>query len=112
MAKNRNKHNRSASRGNEGRGAQRGNGQFALDNLTYDIITVLHEKSKGLEAFEQYMRDAERDGKVRDIFQQMRQEDERLIRELEQHLGRMLGQGGRRGGREMEEEDENIERAA
>ena len=29
-------------------------GPYGLDNLTYDLITVLHEKSKGLEAFDQY----------------------------------------------------------
>ena len=34
-------------------------GRFPLDNLTYDIITILHEKSKGLEAFDKYARDAQ-----------------------------------------------------
>jgi hypothetical protein len=110
MAKHRNKASRSMSRENAGRGSQRRDGQFALDNLTYDIITVLHEKSKGLEAFERYMRDAQRDGEIRKVFERMRQEDERMVRELEDHLGRILGQGGRR--ERMEVEDENIERAA
>jgi len=34
-----------------GRG-QRGGGHFPMDNLTYNVVTILHEKSKGLEAFD------------------------------------------------------------
>lgn len=67
-------------------------GKFALDNLTYDIITVLHEKSKGLEAFDRYIQDLQGDQELQRIFEQMRQSDQQFIRQLEQHLHRRLGQ--------------------
>jgi hypothetical protein len=29
--------------------------RYGIDNLTYDLIAVLHEKAEGMEAFEQYL---------------------------------------------------------
>ena len=69
-------------------------GKFALDNLTYDIITVLHEKSKGLEAFDRYMKDVQPDQELRQVFEQMQQSDQNFIQQLQQHLQRRLGQIG------------------
>ncbi len=40
-------------------------GNFPLDNLTFDLITIIYEKSKGLEAYERYVRDAQGDQQVR-----------------------------------------------
>jgi hypothetical protein len=67
-------------------------GKFALDNLTYDIITVLHEKSKGLEAFDRYMQDVKGEQDLQQVFEQMRQSDQNFIQQLQQHLQRRLGQ--------------------
>jgi hypothetical protein len=67
-------------------------GKFALDNLTYDIITVLHEKSKGLEAFDRYMKDVQGEQELQQVFEQMRQSDQNFIQQLQQHLQRRLGQ--------------------
>jgi hypothetical protein len=69
-------------------------GKFALDNLTYDIITVLHEKSKGLEAFDRYMKDVQGDQQLQQVFQEMQQSDQNFIQQLQQHLQRRLGQIG------------------
>lgn len=83
--------NQNPNQGNQqnqgSRGGNRGN--FALDNLTYDVITVLHEKSKGLEAFDKYIQDAQGNNEIREIFERMRQQDQELIRELEGHLGKL-----------------------
>jgi hypothetical protein len=67
-------------------------GKFALDNLTYDIITVLHEKSKGLEAFDRYMKDVQGEQELQQVFEQMRQSDQNFLQQLQQHLQRRLGQ--------------------
>jgi hypothetical protein len=32
-----------------------------LDNLTYDIVSILHEKSQALEAYDTYIEDAQID---------------------------------------------------
>jgi bacterioferritin (cytochrome b1) len=74
--------------------AQNPSGNFALDNLTYDLITILHEKSKGLEAYERYLRDAQQDSELRSLLEQIRQDDQRHIQQLEQHLQRSLSRGG------------------
>ena len=106
MAKNnRNRKQNQGSRGgNRGsnRGSNRGQGgDMALDNLTYNIITVLHEKSKGLEAFEQYVRDAQGNEEVVQIFEEMRDADRQNIRRLERALRSQIGGGEM----EMEEEE-------
>lgn len=69
--------------------AQQGN--FPLDNLTFDLITILHEKSKGLEAYDKYIRDAQNDQQLREVLERIRQDDHRHINELQQHLQRRLG---------------------
>jgi len=72
--------------GNQGRGS------FPLDNLTYDIVTVLYEKSKGLEAYDKYLNDAQNDPQVRDLFEQMRQQDEQFVQQLHEQLGMQSNQ--------------------
>jgi hypothetical protein len=65
---------------------------FPLDNNTYNVITVIHEKSKGLEAFDQYLEDA--DEELRDILQEIREQDTRYIEQLQDHLRRLMGGEG------------------
>jgi pyruvate/2-oxoacid:ferredoxin oxidoreductase alpha subunit len=75
-------------------------GDFPLDNNTYNVITVIHEKSKGLEAFDQYLEDA--DEELREIFQDIREQDTRYIEQLQDHLRRLIASGE---GAESEEEE-------
>src|SRR4051812_34985793 len=100
------KGNQSAGGASRGLGNLRG-GEFELDNLTYNIITVLHEKSKGLEAYDKYLQDARGEQEIVQIFEEMRQDDQRHIQRLEQALRTQLGSGGGEiGGEEMEEDEE------
>lgn len=78
-------------------GSQSQRGQnFPLDNLTYDLVTILYEKSKGLEAMDKYMRDAQGNQQISQLIQQIRQQDEQIVQQLQQHLGQLLSnsQGG------------------
>jgi bacterioferritin (cytochrome b1) len=68
-------------------------GHFPLDNLTYDIITILYEKSKALEAYDKYLQDAQGDQQIVQLFEQIRKQDEQHIQQLQQHLGRVIGKG-------------------
>lgn len=78
-----------------GTGGSGSSGNFPLDNLTYNLVTILYEKSKGLEAYDKYMRDAQGNQEISQLLQQLRQQDEQTIRQLQQHLAQMLGgQGG------------------
>jgi H2-forming N5,N10-methylenetetrahydromethanopterin dehydrogenase-like enzyme len=74
-----------------GSGRSRGN-DFPLDNNTYNVITVIHEKSKGLEAFDEYLQDA--DEELRELLQEIREQDTRAIEQLQEHLRRLVGGEG------------------
>jgi hypothetical protein len=74
-------------------------GDFPLDNNTYNVITVISEKSKGLEAFDQYLEDA--DENLREIFQEIREQDTRYIEQLQEQLRRLIS-----GAEGAESEDE------
>ena len=67
-------------------------GSFPLDDLCYDLITIIHKKSKALEAYDKYMRDAQNDNEIRQLLEQIRQQDTQQVQQLTQHLGRLLGQ--------------------
>jgi hypothetical protein len=54
-------------------------------------MTVIHEKSKGLEAFDQYMQDAQGHDQVMKILKQCRQNDQQAIEELMQCLQTEMG---------------------
>lgn len=70
--------------------AQQNQGNFALDNLTYDLIAILHEKSQALEAYEKYQKDAQGDQKCADLFQRIHQQDTQNIQKLQQALAQRL----------------------
>lgn len=63
-------------------------GQFPIDNLTYDLITLIHEKSKGLEAFDKYLQDAQGNSELTQFLQQVRQQDTQTVQQLFQMLQR------------------------
>jgi rubrerythrin len=68
-----------------------------LDDLTYDIVTILHEKSEALEAYDAYIADAQGDPDVAKVFEEIRKHDEEDIEKLRFELGRRLGKEAREG---------------
>ena len=46
-------------------------GRFGIDDLTYDLVTILHQKSKGLEAYQRYIDDARTRRDIREMLQQI-----------------------------------------
>lgn len=91
MARNSGKRSSQSSSRSGGSSSSRGN-DFPLDNNTYNVIAVIHEKSKGLEAFDEYLQDA--DEELREIFQEIREQDTRAIEQLQEHLRRLMGGEG------------------
>ena len=82
-----------------------------IDDLTYDVITVLQNKSKALEAYEKYIRDAEEDDEAREAFEEMKRTDQEHIRILKEVLARRLDDdlGFSDDADYDEEEDEDLE---
>ena len=85
-----------SNQGGMGQGGSGSGGRFPLDNLTYDLITILYEKSKGLEAYDKYQRDAQGNQEIVSLLQQIRQQDEQQIQQVQQHLSRLLSSQGNR----------------
>lgn len=65
-------------------------GNFPLDDLTYDMVTLLYEKSKGLQAYDKYMQDAQSSPPCTQLLQQLRQQDEDAVRQLQDHVKQLL----------------------
>jgi hypothetical protein len=76
-----------------------------IDDLTYDVITVLHAKAKALAAYEKYVSDAEADDddELRELFASMRRQDEESVQQLKEVLAARLAEDL---GYEDEEDDD------
>lgn len=63
-----------------------------IDDLTYDVITVLQHKAKALQAYDKYINDAdeEEDDELKELFIEMRRQDEDHIQVLKESLARRL----------------------
>jgi hypothetical protein len=57
-------------------------GGEVLDNVCYDLITVIAEKSKGLAAYDTYMKDVNSETDIRQVFQKIRQQDQQAVKDL------------------------------
>jgi hypothetical protein len=76
-----------------GRTGQSGQGG-KIDNVLYNVVTVLHEKSKGLEAYEKYDRDLQGNNQIKQIFDEIRRNDEQAVQRLQDCLRQLVSQGG------------------
>lgn len=67
-----------------------GTQQYPISNFLYDVVTLMHERCKGMEALREYMRDAQEGGHESfvQLAQRMLQQDEQTVKELEQILAR------------------------
>jgi hypothetical protein len=69
-------------------------GQFGVDDLTYDLVSILHEKSKGLEAYGKYLQDARQNDEVMDLIQRIQEQDRKQVRELRDVLADVIRNNG------------------
>ena len=70
-----------------------GDGDTGLSNLAYDWVTILHNKAKGLRAYEDYIRDA-RQANAQEcvsLLERIRDADRRQVDEIKQHVEKVLG---------------------
>ncbi len=66
-----------------------------VSNLEYDFVTVLHDKAKGLKAYETYIQDAQQAGSQPcvELFQKLHQQDSQQIEEIRHHLQEVMQKG-------------------
>ena len=82
-----------------------------LSDLAYDVIAILHEKSQALEAYDDYLEDAEENDEVRELLEDIREQDEENVRRLEQLLPLLIGAGPEEEFESSEEDEERPGRA-
>jgi hypothetical protein len=68
-----------------------------LDDLTYDIVSILHEKSQALEAYDDYIEDAQENPDTVKLLEDIRRHDEEDVQKLRFELGRLLGKSAQQG---------------
>lgn len=66
--------------------------KFPIDNIVYDLMMIIVQKSKGLKAMDQYLQDAQNNQRVKESLEKIRAMDEECVRELTQHLSFLIGQ--------------------
>jgi hypothetical protein len=64
-----------------------------ISDLMYDWLTVLQSKAEGLNAYEQYIRDAEKENSQEcvDLFRRLHERDAEMVEEIRDHVTEMLG---------------------
>jgi hypothetical protein len=71
----------------EGVQADKGSGYFPITDLQFDVVTVIYEKSKALQAYDSYLRDTQAKPELREIFEQIAEDDRKHVEMLKKHLG-------------------------
>jgi len=61
-----------------------------LCDCTYDVLTIVHAKSKALEAYDEYIPDMKNEPQLLELIKRIQQDDRRHIEELKSHLARLL----------------------
>jgi hypothetical protein len=70
--------------------------QPTIDNVTYDIITVLQSKMEGLTAYEQYIKDCQAANNTgcAQVLQSIQQQDQQQVQQLQQALKQLMTSNG------------------
>lgn len=63
-----------------------GLGYYPISNMQFDVINVIAEKSKGLKAYDRYLRDCQADGELFALFERIKADDRKHIEELAKFL--------------------------
>jgi hypothetical protein len=69
-----------------------------ISDLEYDWLTVLQSKAEGLNAYEQYIEDAERENarECVELLRKLHEQDARQVMEIRDHMKRMMSQQGKK----------------
>ncbi|MFB2933924.1 hypothetical protein ACE1B6_01470 [Aerosakkonemataceae cyanobacterium BLCC-F154] len=66
-----------------------------IDNLEYDLLTVLQNKSEAIKAYETYINDAQETGSEPcvELFKKLMQSDMEQAQEIRRHLQEVMQKG-------------------
>jgi rubrerythrin len=80
-----------------------------IDDLTFDLVTVLHKKAQALEAYAKYLEDARDDDDLRELFEDIRRADAEHVEALKDALAQRLSDEVEFGSEDEEDEEEDLE---
>jgi bacterioferritin (cytochrome b1) len=68
---------------------------MALSNLSYDLVTTLHNKLEAVTAYDQYIKDCQAAGDTgcRQLFEEFKRADEQHVNRLRTEFERMVRDG-------------------
>lgn len=87
---NQNQQNKKNTKEKEGVHADKGTGYFPLSDLQFDVVMVLNEKSKALQAYDKYILDAQPCAELTELFEKIRTSDREHVEALKCYLGKCL----------------------
>ncbi|MBX9570246.1 MAG: hypothetical protein K2X77_15210 [Candidatus Obscuribacterales bacterium] len=67
--------------------ADKGLGYFPISDLQFDVVTLVCEKSKALQAYDKYMTDCQSNEELLKIFEEIKSDDKKHIEKLKNFLG-------------------------
>ncbi|MBY0548275.1 MAG: hypothetical protein K2W95_13350 [Candidatus Obscuribacterales bacterium] len=59
---------------------------FPISNMQFDVINVIAEKSKALQAYDRYVRDCKPCPELLSVFERIKADDRRHVEELKKFL--------------------------
>jgi hypothetical protein len=69
--------------------ANKGLGHFAISDLEFDVVALVYEKSKALQAYDLYLRDAQANQELMGVMEQIAADDRRHVEMLRGFLGKV-----------------------
>jgi len=68
-------------------GADKGLAYYPISDLQFDVVTLVCEKSKALQAYDKYLTDAQANEEVRRVIEEIKCDDKKHIEKLKSFLG-------------------------
>ncbi|HIA52773.1 MAG TPA: hypothetical protein EYN91_11910 [Candidatus Melainabacteria bacterium] len=72
----------------EGVKPNKGEGFYPISDMQFDVITVIQEKCKALQAYDKYLLDAQPCEELTAVLEKIRSADKEHVEELKQFLGK------------------------
>jgi len=66
---------------------------MTMNNVSYDLLTVLQSKLEGLAAYDKYIQDCQSDPQMRQVFEQIKQQDQQQVQYLRSEIERLVKSG-------------------
>jgi hypothetical protein len=85
--------NKSQGSNGEGVRSDKGKGYYPLSDMQFDVVTLVYEKSKALQAYDKYLLDCQPNEELREVVECMKQDDMKHVEKLKQYLGKCLEKG-------------------